>query len=305
MSKSRPLVSVLIPSYSERYFGEAFASALAQTYSPLEIVVSDDSPGTVVGETVARAADSRVRYFRNSPGLGFAANFSQCYRLAQGEFIKFLNDDDRLRPSCVEALAGALMANPRVTLAFSRRAVIDEHGSSVGGDIPATTPLAMLNALFPGIELGNLVLANFTNFIGEPSTALFRRASVEMQDGFLFRWGGHDFHCFADVSLWLRLLQRGPAYYVSWTLSEFRLHSGQEQRKPDVAISCLLERLPLVREARKAGFLAPSILHRASLEIARNGILHWMKTQPLAPSHRLRLQQALPEFEKELAAVPA
>lgn len=305
MSESRPLVSVLIPAYNERYFGEAFASALAQTYAPLEILVSDDSPGSVIGETVARAGDPRVRYVRNSPGLGFGANFSQCFRMAQGEFIKFLNDDDRLRPSCVEALAGALMANPRVTLAFSRRAIIDEHGRDAGGDIPASKPLAMLSALFAGVELGNLVLANNTNYIGEPSTALFRRSTIEPEDGRIFRWGGHDFHCHADLSLWLRLLARGPAYYLSWTLSEFRVHPGQEQRKPEVAMTCLTERLPLIRIARQAGFLAPPILHRAALEIARNGTRHWMQTRVPEGADRQRLEKVIAEMESELATVPA
>ncbi len=303
MNAPRPLVSLLIPAYNERFFGEAFASALAQAYSPLEIVVSDDSPGGAIEAIVTGKADPRVRYFRNRPGLGFGANFSRCVGLARGEFLKFLNDDDRLRPQCVEVLAGILAANPAVALATSRRAIIDAQGQKLP-DIPATQPLARVSALFPGRELGDFVLANSTNFIGEPSTVMFRRGAVELEDGLLFRWGGRDYHCLADVSLWLRLLLRGPAYYVAWTLSEFRIHEGQEQKRSAVAVSCAMERLWITREARKAGFLAPAILHRAALENARKWIAGWKDSDLVGDGDRRSLGEAIAEIDGELAAVP-
>lgn len=303
MSTPRPLVSVLIPAYNERFFGEAFASALAQTYSPMEIVVSDDSPGEAIEAIVRGANDPRVRYGRNRPGLGFGANFSRCVELARGEFLKFLNDDDRLRPQCVEVLAGILAANPAVTLATSRRAIIDAEGRKLP-EILATKPLALVNALIPGRELGDFVLANSTNFIGEPTTVMFRRDPLDLEDGLLFRWGGRDYHCLADVSLWLRLLLRGPAYYVSWTLSEFRLHEGQEQKREGVAVSCELERLWIARQARRVGFLAPPILYRAALENTRTRILAWAGVESVGEPERRALDETLADLEGELAALP-
>ena len=50
-----PLVSILIPAYNERHFGEAFASACTQQGVDLEIVVCDDSPGEAIGTIVALA----------------------------------------------------------------------------------------------------------------------------------------------------------------------------------------------------------------------------------------------------------
>ena len=94
-----PLVSLLIPAYHERFFGEAFASALAQTYPNLEIVVCDDSRGSVI-EGIAPTARTRfpVRYERNPERLGAGPNLSRCYALARGAYVKFLNDDDLLEP---------------------------------------------------------------------------------------------------------------------------------------------------------------------------------------------------------------
>lgn len=266
---SAPLVSILIPAYSERFFPDAFASARAQSLADLEIVVCDDSPGARIGEVVQAAADPRVRYVRNPSNLGFAANFTQCFRLAQGRYVKFLNDDDRLRPRCCEVMAGILEANPAVGLATSRRVVIDEHGRPAP-DLAATTPVSHVAALMRGIELGDFVLVNSLNLIGEPTTAMFRRAELPLEGDSIFRWGGRDYYCLADLSLWLRVLPRGLAWYGAAPLSEYRFHPGQEQRKAEVALSCFVERQWILEPARAAGFLALPELRRAACAAVRS-----------------------------------
>ena len=268
MSRPPPLVSIAIPAYNERFFPEALASALAQTYAAVEIVVGDDSAGDAIRAAVERAGDGRVRYVRNPQRLGFAGNFTRCFAAARGEYVKFLNDDDRLHPQCVEGLAGALRANSAVTLAFSRRVVIDAHGAAQP-DIQATRPLAPIPAFFPGRELGNLVLASSVNVVGEPTTAMFRKAELPVEAGSIFRWGGRDYHCLADVSLWLRLLARGLAFYSPAPWSEFRLHGGQEQERDEVMLACILERHWIAHQARGAGYLADRGQWVAALQAAR------------------------------------
>ena len=268
MNRPAPLASIVIPAYNERFFPEALASALAQTYAPLEIVVCDDSPGEAIRAACEAARDARVRYVRNPQRLGFAANFTRCFEEARGEYLKFLNDDDRLHPQCVEGLAGALRANSAVTLAFSRRVVIDDAGHRQP-DIPATIPLSHIPAFFPGRDLGNLVLANSVNFIGEPSTGLFRKAQLAVEPGSVFRWGAREYHCLADVSLWLRLLANGLAFYTPAPWSDFRIHAGQEQEREEVALGCVLERYWIAQQARAAGYLADSRLWIATLQAAR------------------------------------
>lgn len=299
---SAPLVSILIPAYNERHFGAALASALAQDGVALEIVVCDDSPGDAI-EAAARApGDARVRYVRNAQRLGFGANFSRCLELARGKLVKFLNDDDRLRPGCVAALASALEANLAVKLATSRRHPIDAEGRRMP-DVAATTPLAQVSALMPGRELGDFVLVHSLNLIGEPTTAMFRRADVAPEDGLLFRWGGRDYHCLADLSLWLRLLARGLAYYAAQPLSEFRIHAGQEQQGGALRVGCLEERLWIVRQARVAGFLAAPELHRAALDAVRVRVEPCLRAPDLAPGEDRALRELLAAVEGDRAAL--
>jgi O-antigen biosynthesis protein len=110
-----PIVSILIPAYRPRFFAAALASARAQTYPALEIVVGDDSPDGRIAREVGEAADPRIRYERHVPALGFAGNFTRTWQLARGEYVKFLNDDDLLAPDCVARLAAALSANPQAS----------------------------------------------------------------------------------------------------------------------------------------------------------------------------------------------
>lgn len=299
MSSTPPLVSVLIPAYNERFFGEALASALAQTWPSLEVVVCDDSPGREIERVATAGNDARVRYVRNPKRLGFHGNFSRCLELAQGEYIKYLNDDDRLRPRCVESLAGILRANPGVRLAASRRLVIDAQGRPAQ-DILPTRPISHVSALMFGRELGDFLLASGVNFLGEPSTGLFRRADLALEDGLLFRWGGHDYHCLADLALWLRLLAQGLAYYDAAGLTEFRVHDGQEQQAMD--FECVLERMRIARQARSAGFLAtPALWRRAMSAVAGRA-----KAMSDEPSYGARARaQAEQVFQEALAEMQA
>jgi len=299
---AHPLVSILIPAYNARHFGEAFASARAQTGVELEIVVCDDSPGDAIGRAVAQANDPRVRYVRNPSNLGFGANFTQCFSLARGEMIKFLNDDDRLRPGCAAALSSVLAANPGVKLATTKRQPIDGNGAPLR-DIPATMPIASISAIVSGRELGDFVLAHSINLIGEPTTVMFRKADAALEDGALFRWGGRDYHCLADMSLWLRLLAQGFAWYGVAPLSEFRIHAGQEQHREGVRVNCLVERLWIHRQARAHGFLAAPQAQRMSLASLRNRIVPIVGAAGLAEEEEGALRELMQQVDEEIATL--
>jgi glycosyltransferase involved in cell wall biosynthesis len=302
MSSAAPAVTIAIPAYNERYFGEALASAVAQQGVDLEILVCDDSPGAGIEKTVAAANDPRIRYVRNPARLGFAGNFTQCFTSARGEMLKFLNDDDRLRPGCVAAMAAVLRANPGVRLVTSRRQPINGSGMRVP-DVPVTMPITTVSAVMAGRDLGDFVLAHSVNLIGEPTTAMFRRADVHLEDGKLFRWGGHDYHCLADMSLWLRLMSQGGAYYFAPALSEFRMHGEQEQLREGVRVACLEERLLIVRQARKYGYLAAPILVHASLVNLRARVLPTIGASFLVGDEDARLRELLSQVDGDLASL--
>jgi glycosyltransferase involved in cell wall biosynthesis len=269
-----PLVSIVIPAYRARFFAMALDSACAQSYPNLEIIVCDDAPGDDIGDIVHQRADSRVRYLRNTINLGFAGNFTHGFRSARGQFIKFLNDDDLLHPECVSRMAGAFLNfGARATLATSRRTPIDADGN-VLGDFAETRPLATQDSLIQGRGFGDRLLAESLNRIGEPTSVMFRAADVDIVNDNLFRLGETDYHCLADLSLWLRLLARGDCIYLAAPLSRLRLHADQEQRDPRVAYRCLTERAQLIEDAIELGFLADAKLRRRAVDAVRRMLEH-------------------------------
>jgi len=289
-SAGTPRVSILIPAYRERFFAETFESARAQSAGSIEIVVSDDSPGGAIRACVEAAGDPRVRYFRSEPARGFEGNFTFLFHEARAPLLKFLNDDDRLRPDCVERLAQAL-DDPGVSLATSRRAVIDANGV-LRADTPATTSITNATGTIAGRELGDLALVNSQNFIGEPTTVMFRRADVAPEAKGIFTWGGKSYHCLADLALWLRLLARGRAFYSATPLSEYRIHPGQEQRSPGLGVGCITERLDLVLTARGAGFLATPLQFRTALQRI-DGLASMWRKQPGVPAAHVEQLESL------------
>ena len=95
-----PLVSLLLIGYQvERFIAAAIEGAFAQTYSPLEIVLSDDcsSDGTfnvMQARAAAYVGPHRVVLNRNAQNRGISDHVNQLLELVRGEWIVIANGDD-------------------------------------------------------------------------------------------------------------------------------------------------------------------------------------------------------------------
>lgn len=116
-----PLVTVCIPTYNRGPLvaDRAVASALAQSYSRLEVLVVGDHCDEATAEAVRRVPDARVR-FVNLPARGLypsdalsrwyvagSAPLNAGLALAEGKWITTCDDDDELTPDHVEVLLEA------------------------------------------------------------------------------------------------------------------------------------------------------------------------------------------------------
>ncbi|PYL19270.1 MAG: hypothetical protein DMF41_10205, partial [Verrucomicrobia bacterium] len=105
-----PLVSVVIPCYDQAHFlSEAIESVLAQTYPHFELVVVDDGSNDNTAAVVNRYPG--IRYFRQE-NQGLAAARNAGLRQTMGEYLVFLDSDDRLLPSALEAGLRCFRENP-------------------------------------------------------------------------------------------------------------------------------------------------------------------------------------------------
>jgi predicted SAM-dependent methyltransferase/glycosyltransferase involved in cell wall biosynthesis len=256
--ESAPLVSVLIPAFRATWFRDALRSALTQTYQNTEIIVSDDSPNDDIRHIVEQECrgNPRVTYVANDPPLGPTGNFLKCFSLARGEFIKYLNDDDLLDTTCIARMLSVFREFPAVTLVTSRRKRIDESGNELE-DTTATQPLTKSSCELEGVRCANALINMPSNFIGEPTTVMFRKADLQWVEPNIACFGGMRATGNGDVAMWLNLLGRGNAYYISEPLSYFRIHAGQRQNAPEVRLAILKTQAGFIRHGRRLA-LAPS-----------------------------------------------
>ena len=134
----RPLVSFLVIAYKqERFIREAVRSALAQTYEPLEIILSDDCSPDRTFEIISEEANAyrgphRLVISRNASNLGIVGNFNKACGMAGGELLVLQAGDDVSLPQRTESLARAWATPAPVDLVFSDASVIGEAGATLG-----------------------------------------------------------------------------------------------------------------------------------------------------------------------------
>src|SRR5439155_1711594 len=113
------LVSVIVPCHNgARFLAEALDSALAQTHPATEVIVVDDGSVDDTPAVLTRYA-GRVRLLRQSRNRGPSAARNVGLRVARGEYIAFLDADDRFLPDKVARQAAVLDARPEVGLVYS------------------------------------------------------------------------------------------------------------------------------------------------------------------------------------------
>lgn len=162
-SVSEPrLISFCLFSYNQaHYIRRAIEGAFAQTYSPLEIILSDDcSPDGTFAVMEAMAAGyhgpHRLVLNRNPRNLGLGNHVNRLMELAQGEYVIIAAGDDISLPNRAESLYAAFRSSDNVMAAFSDLVEIDETESERGlvSSVPPdgfADPVEMCRHLFRGI----------------------------------------------------------------------------------------------------------------------------------------------------------
>lgn len=191
------LVSVIIPCHnSAETLAEAIESALAQTHKPIEIVIVDDG-STDHSDMVAKQYKDKVTYLRQpNQGAGSARNAG--VRACHGEFITFLDADDRIAPDFVSLSLKTVRSNGGYSYTAMQR-----FGQR--GDLAETHSFDPVRLAVVGNYIGIGVLIKRTDFL---------------------QAGGFDesLDAYEDWDFWLKLLEHGhrgtlidqPLYFWRW-----------------------------------------------------------------------------------------
>ncbi|MDP9044902.1 MAG: glycosyltransferase [Pseudomonadota bacterium] len=144
MNEPAPLASVLVMAYrQEATIEAAVRGALSQTYSPLEIVISDDASddGTwaaIERATAGYAGPHRIILNRNPSNLGIGAHLNRMVALSHGELVVVAAGDDVSLPQrCSRVMAAWLAADRRPDLIASALLDLDAAGGDHGVIVPS------------------------------------------------------------------------------------------------------------------------------------------------------------------------
>ena len=189
-----PLVSIVVPYFRlEELVEETLASALAQTYPEIEVILVNDGSLRDVDAHVYDLADRlgvRVVTQPNA-GLGPARNFGVA--AARGRYVLPLDADDLLAPEFVACCVEALERDPELAYVTTYVQYVEPDGTPVGDELGGYVPY------------GNWTRLMERNNAAGTCTAVFRRRlfaqgfrySLDLtsyEDWFLYRElaaGGH------------------------------------------------------------------------------------------------------------------
>lgn len=120
-------ISAVIPAYNgvSHYLEQAIKSVLAQTFRDVELIVVDDASTDDTGPLVLRI--QQARYIRRAENGGQAAARNDGARMANGEFLAFLDQDDLWEPNFLEETLAILWANPTAALVHCDGYQVDEQ----------------------------------------------------------------------------------------------------------------------------------------------------------------------------------
>ena len=221
---SKPLITFALISYNqERFIREAVRGALAQTYSPLQIILSDDCSQdktfAIIQEEVSDyEGPHQILLNRNERNLGLGGNVSRVSALAKGELIVIAAGDDVSLPSRTEELV-RVWSKGDVSYVHSNFTIIDED--KIGGESFAYSSPWLVES--PREIMRDLIRDfKWPGIFG--CTAAWDRAAFDTF-GSLPEGNVHE-----DYLIPLRSALLGKSAYVDKSLVKFRRHSANTSK---------------------------------------------------------------------------
>ena len=204
-SETRPLVSVITPTYNQAAFlRDTIESVISQDYPSIEYQIIDDGSTDETPAILQHYANSaRVERQENR---GQTPTINKGWERAQGDILTWLNSDDTFLPGAVSTAVAYLEKHPEVGIVFGDSLFTAADGSPLERS-PARSSFDY-----------ELFVRECENPIAQPS-AFIRRSVVE-DVGML----DPSYYYFMDWDFWLRAGLQHRIDYFPELLSTYRLH---------------------------------------------------------------------------------
>ncbi len=196
--------TIVTASYNYgRYIGECLDSVATQEGVIFEHLVMDAGSEDETAEVVARHPHA---LFFQEPDKGMTDGINKGFRRAQGDWIMWLNADDRLKPGALAAVKAFAGKHPGADVIYGGWDYMDGQGEIL--------------RRMPALPFDFRILVQQGCYIG--STACFYRRKSTISEGHLL---DDDFRYCMDGEYYARLAHLGKRFVpMPETLADFRLH---------------------------------------------------------------------------------
>jgi glycosyltransferase involved in cell wall biosynthesis len=229
----KPTVSVCVPTYNgSEFLAESLDSILAQTFTDFELLIVDDQSSDQTLAIVAEyaAQDSRIKVIQNPQNLGLVGNWNRCIELAQGEWIKFVFQDDLIAPTCLEKMLNA--SDGERDIVFCRRQFLFSENTSAAIRQDFARFLEFDRAFPDFVQITaqayckTIISQPAVNIIGEPTSVMVRKRAFEQLGRF-----NPNLIQICDLELWHRVASNSGITFVREILATFRVHGASATAK--------------------------------------------------------------------------
>jgi len=215
--KTAPLVTVIIPTYNRAHLlNRAIRSVLSQTFQDWELIVVDDGSTDNTEEIVKGFSDSRLHYIRHKVNCGAPAARNTGIKMAQGDYIAFLDSDDEWLPEKLEKQLKIFEnSEDEVGVVYTGAVFIDEET----GKVRIKKPWAK----------GKIFLEELAfNPVGSTSRVMVKRECFDKCGGF-----DEEMESNEDWEIWIRLAEHYNFNYVEEPLVRYFEHKDSLSAQPD------------------------------------------------------------------------
>lgn len=209
IDQQAPRVSVVTSTYNRSgLLRRAIESVLAQKYTNWQMCIVGDCTPDDTEAVVASYRDSRLGFYnlkeKSPPGShGAIAKNHAIFQMARGEYIAYLDDDDRYKPNFLSTMMPYLEQHPEAALVYCRAMYCDKHTwKRIWGN--------PFQRFMHGYSREKLQRYNFI----DTDCVIHKRAILDEVGG----WNP-DFY-FDDYELWLRISAKYDFHYLNKVLVE-------------------------------------------------------------------------------------